>query len=143
MDALVQYLEMRLGRLHCEAVDRQQILRASGECDNAIHLGTQCHMAARCADRGPHFDPIAVDDRDVHEQVQWRRRFRRREPECRQPGREIVGAVIVILGAAERLVAPAVAGGEQGVVDPARGVLDQGQDRPSPVGDERVADRRE
>ena len=57
-----------------------------------------------------------------------------------QPRREIVGAIVVILCAAERLVAPPVAGGEQGVVDPARGVLDQGQDPSALVGDERVAD---
>ena len=48
----------------------------------------------------------------------------------------------MILRAAELLVAPAVAGGEEGVVDPARGVLDHGEDRPALVGDERVADRR-
>jgi hypothetical protein len=29
----------------------------------------QRHIAAGRADRGPHFDPVAVDDRDVHEEV--------------------------------------------------------------------------
>ena len=64
-------------------------------------------------------------------------------PSSARPVGEIVGAVVVMALAAEKLVAPAVAGGEQGVVDAARSVFDQGQDRPPPVGDERVADRRE
>src|SRR5204863_4125483 len=49
----------------------------------------------------------------------------------------------MMLPAAELLVAPAVAGGEEGIVDAAGRVLDQGHDRPPPVGDERVADRRD
>jgi hypothetical protein len=48
----------------------------------------------------------------------------------------------MILRTAELLVAPAVAGSEKGVVDPARGVLDHSEDGPPPIGDERVADRR-
>ena len=131
---------MSLGRLHCETVDRQQVLRTSRERNDAVHFGTQHHMAARRADRRPHFDPVAVNDRDIHEEVQWRRRLRRLQPEGRQRRCEIVGAVIVILDAAKGLVAPAVAGGKQRVVDPPRGVFNQCQDRPSPVGDERVAD---
>ena len=49
----------------------------------------------------------------------------------------------MMLPAAELLVAPAVAGGEEGIVNAAGRVLDQGQDRPPPVGDERVADPRD
>src|SRR5438270_6460280 len=49
----------------------------------------------------------------------------------------------MMLLAAELLVAPAVAGGEESVVNAAGRVLDQGQNRPPPVADEPVADRRD
>src|ERR1700724_1070123 len=104
---------MRLGWLHCETIDWQQILWAGGKCDNAVHLGAQRHITAGCADRGAHFDPVAVNDRDVHKKVQRCRRLRRLEPERGQSGSEVVGAVVVILRAAEELIAPAVASGEE------------------------------
>jgi hypothetical protein len=39
--------EMRLGRFPPDAVDRQDVLRASGERDHQIHLRPQQHVAAR------------------------------------------------------------------------------------------------
>src|ERR1700730_11117186 len=62
-------------------------------------------------------------------------------PSSSQSCREVVGAIVMILRAAELLVPPAVAGGEEGVVDPARGILDHGEDRAPLVGHERIADR--
>ena len=38
---------MRLRRAHADAVDRQQILRAGGEGDDAVDLGPKEHPAAR------------------------------------------------------------------------------------------------
>ena len=68
---------------HREAVDRHHVLRAGRERDDAVHLGAQCHIAAGCADRRPDLDPVAVDDRDVHEQVERRRRLRRGQARAR------------------------------------------------------------
>src|SRR5271170_6634701 len=68
----IEDLEMRLGRPHRETVDRYHILRAGRERYDAVHLGAQCDVAARCADRRPDFDAIAVDYRNVHEQIERR-----------------------------------------------------------------------
>jgi len=68
--SLSQHLEMCLGGPHCEAIDRQHILRAGGERDDAVDLGAQRHIAARRADRGAHFDPVTMNDRNVHEEIQ-------------------------------------------------------------------------
>src|SRR5215469_728886 len=100
-------------------------------------------MAAWCADRRPDLDTIAVDHRNIHEQVEWRRGFRWFEPKCFECRAKVVRAVVVIVATAEQLVAPAVAGSKQGIVNAARGILDQRQDRPPLIGDKRVAYRRD
>ena len=110
---------MRLGRAHREAVDRDHVLRAGRKRDDAIHLGPQCHIASGRADRRPRFEPVAVKNRDVHEQIERRRRLGRRNPELPYRGGEIVGAIVVIALASEELVAPAVARREERVVDAA------------------------
>ena len=46
---------MRFGGTHCEAVDRQHVLRAGREGDDAVHLGAQHDVAAGRADRRPNF----------------------------------------------------------------------------------------
>src|SRR6516165_3879336 len=91
----LEYLEMRFGGPHCEAVDRQHVLRTGRERDNAVDLGAQRHIAAWCADRRPDLDTIAVDHRNIHEQVQRRRGFRRFQPKCFERSPQIVGAVVV------------------------------------------------
>src|SRR5215475_7073551 len=100
---------MRLGRAHGEAVDGKQVLWARGKCYNAVHRGTKGNIAAWRADRRPDLDLIAVDDRNIHEKVERCRDLRRREAQFRQRSREIVGAVVVMLGTAKHLISPAVA----------------------------------
>jgi len=124
---------MRLGGGHREAVDWQHVLWASREGDDAVHRGAQCDIAAGRADRRADLDTVAVEDRDVHEQVERRRGLGWGQAQRGQSCGEVVGAVVVMLRAAELLVAPAVAGGKEGVVNAARRVLDQGQDRPAPI----------
>ena len=51
-------------------------------------------------------------------------------------------ALSVIPRVAEHLVAPAVAGGEEGVVNAPGRVLNEREDRSSPIGDKDVADQR-
>src|SRR5438270_9453925 len=100
-------------------------------------------MASGRADRRPRLDPVAIEHRDVHEQIERRRRFGCRKPEFPHRGGEIVGAIVVIPLGPEQLVAPAVASGKQRVMDPARIILDERQDRSPPVRHERVADSRD
>jgi len=52
---------------------------------------------------------------------------------------KVVGAVVVVSRAPQTAIAEEVAGGDQGVVDAGRRVLDQRQDRAAAVGEERVA----
>src|ERR1700723_1590802 len=117
---------MRRGRRHRGAVDRHHVLRTGREGDEAIHFGAQRHVAARGADRRQHVDRVAVDDRNIHEQVERRWRLGRGQTELAQTRREVVGAVVVIGRAAEQPVTPAVAGRDQRVVDAARIVLGGG-----------------
>jgi hypothetical protein len=53
---------------------------------------------------------------------------------------QVVGAIVMVVLAAQPLIAIAVAGGHQQVVDAAGGVLKEGQDRASLVGAHDVAD---
>src|SRR5205814_3515458 len=115
----------------------------SGEDDDAVRLGVEADVAALRADRRADLDPVAVDYRDVHEQVERRRRLRRLEAEFGERRGEIVGAVVVVFGAAQKLVAPTIAGGEERVVDAAGGVLGEREDPTAAIGDERVADPRD
>ena len=64
---------------------------------------------------------------------------RRHQAEFGHAGKEIVRAIVVVTFDTEERVAIAVAGGDQRVVDAARGVFDQGQDRPPLVGPQHVA----
>jgi hypothetical protein len=57
--------------------------------------------------------------------------------------KQIVGAIVVIALDAQEFVAVAVAGGDDGIVDARRSVLEDGQDRPALVGEHHVAHLRD
>ena len=64
----------------------------------------------------------------------------RRETQFGHRGGQIVGAVVVVAFVAEQPIAVGIAGRVQGVVDPRCRILDDGQDRPPAVGQERLTD---
>src|SRR5260221_9185245 len=140
--ALAQEVEMRLSRLEVAPVDRDDVLRAGREGDDEVHLGAQADMAARRRDRRLEGEGDAARHRNIHEQVERRWRLRRLEAERLEPGGEVVGAAVVKALDPQPLVAIAVAGRHQRVVDAARIILDEGQDRAAMIGQHGVARRR-
>src|SRR5580692_9862091 len=105
---------MRLDRLSGLAVDRQYVLRTGGERDHQIHFGAQAYMASGHRTRWSLETKRAFRrPRNVHEQVERARNFRRNEAELGHRRQEIVGAIIVIAFDAEESVAVSIAGGDQ------------------------------
>src|SRR6185437_15210750 len=114
--------EMRVGRGAVGTVGRQHVLRTGGEDDDEIALGAQGDRLVGPAHRRAVVDVAIGDDRRVLEEIERARRLGRRKAERAERGGEIVGAVVVIVPGAELRVAIAVAGGDQRVVNPRRGV---------------------
>ena len=120
---LLHYLDMRLGGGAGDAVDRYDILRAGGKGQETIHLGAQQHVVAWLTQRRLEGQPAIGLYRNVHEQIprtwcRWRL-----HAEFGQGCSEVIGAIVVVLGAAKQGIAVAVTGGYQRVMYPRRGIL--------------------
>src|SRR5437879_8079582 len=117
---------MRFSRRLVQPVDRDDVLRAGREDYDEVHLGAQADMAAWRRDRRLEGEGDAARHRDVHEEIERRRRLGWLEAERLETGGEVVGAAVVKAFDPESLVAVAVAGRHQRVVDAARIILDEG-----------------
>ena len=116
---------------------------AAGHGDDAVHLGPEHHVVAGLGGGHTPGGVAALIDRNVHPQIERARAFGHGQADVAQGGEQVVGAVVVVLGAAEQAVAVVVAGRHQGVVDAGRGVLGEMQNRPPPVADQIIAGVRE
>ena len=115
----------RAGRVHWSA--RGPAGRLTGRARG--QLGAQRDMSCPGVETGARdLDRPVRRRRSVLEQVQRARRDRHTQPHGRQRRVQVVGAVVVP-GRAQQLVAIAVAGGQQRVVDAAGRVFDEREDR--------------
>lgn len=107
---------MNLGRCAGGAVDRDHVLWASGHDHDAIEDRTQCHVIPGLAERLSPRDLAVRADRNVHPEVQGGRTLR--DPQIKLPQRnpQVIGAVVMILRAAQRGVAMYVAGRDDRVM---------------------------
>src|SRR6266571_8807660 len=119
-------------------VDGHHVLWTGREGDHTIQFSAQQHVVFWLAYRWLEGQAAIGLHRNVHEEVPRRWCLRRLQAQFGERRGEIVGAVVMVCRAAEQGVAIAVAGSDQGIVDPGRGILDEGEDGTALVCDQTV-----
>jgi hypothetical protein len=98
-DVLIEDPQVRVGWCEGRAVGRHDVLRTGREHEQRVHFGAQRDTAARRGHRGSDCDRAVGSRPGVLEQVQRARRDRDREPDGRQRGVQVVGAVSAVANA--------------------------------------------
>ena len=130
---------MHLGRLTVCTVDRDHVLRAGRHDYDTIHDRTKRHLIPGLAERLSPDDFAIGADRDVHPQVQRGRAVGCAQVDLAKRRMQIVGAIVVILAAAQCCVSVDIAGRDDRIVATGGGIFLQHQDRPPPVCGQAIA----
>src|SRR5262245_32641069 len=125
--------EMRFGWIPAEPINRKNILRAGGERDDTVHLGSKRDPIARPASRRTKRQRQPILDGNVHEQIERAWHFTRLRPEFLHACYEIVGAVVVVFRAPQEPISGIVTCSKKRVMYAGAGIAHDCEYRPPPI----------
>ena len=111
---------MRLGRSTSASVNGKNVLRTCGEGDDGVHLRAEHDVVPRLRHGLLEGERAILRPRDVHEKVQRGGEPGRLQAQFKETAVQVVGAVVVVLLDAKKLVASGVARREHRVSAPAQ-----------------------